>query len=140
MGKTLVLVALILLSSLAPSSGHFMHSHRLMIRTNTIRIYHAIRPLARSRTLARYARQHSRRMALKGRLFHSNLTRIGLHLNKWRVLGENVGVVAVGANILHSFMESSEHRANILNARYKKIGIGIYKYHGLLWVSQLFKG
>jgi uncharacterized protein YkwD len=37
-------------------------------------------------------------------------------------------------------MRSAPHRANILNARYRRIGIGVVKARGLVWVTAIFYG
>ncbi|SHO54043.1 CAP domain-containing protein [Anaerocolumna xylanovorans] len=65
------------------------------------------------------------------------------------VLSEyNVSVGAAGENIAYGFntpeevmdkwMGSTGHRANILNASYRHIGIGVYEVNGTVYCSQLF--
>ena len=38
------------------------------------------------------------------------------------------------------WMHSSGHRANILNTRYRRIGIGVVKARGAVWVTTIFYG
>jgi uncharacterized protein YkwD len=37
-------------------------------------------------------------------------------------------------------MHSPAHRSNILNARYRRIGIGVVKARGVVWVTTIFYG
>ena len=39
----------------------------------------------------------------------------------------------------HAFMASPEHRANILDSRYTRVGVGIYHdAQGAMWVTEMF--
>ncbi len=57
----------------------------------------------------------------------------------FRAAGENI---AYGQKtpqaVVDGWMNSSGHRANILNANYNKIGIGVYEKNGVLYWTQLF--
>jgi uncharacterized protein YkwD len=112
-------------------------------------------PLKRSRILAAYARAHSKRMAKRGDLFHSDLNvelpRSGSFLELPRsgsFLGENVGVTALGirdnttpAERLHdAFMASPGHRANILSPRFRRIGVGAASNRDAIWLTEVFFG
>ncbi len=76
------------------------------------------------------ARAHSRAMARSGSFTHGNwyyrLRRFGV---RGRVLGENIawGVGHLGSprQIMRAWMNSPGHRANILNRRFREVGIGI---------------
>lgn len=59
----------------------------------------------------------------------------------WRASGENI---AYGYNspedVMTGWMNSSGHRANILNANFDSIGIGVVSEHGVLYWTQVFTG
>ena len=69
------------------------------------------------------AQNWSEQMARNGRISHSNLTS-GLPAG-WQMAGENVGCGSSLASIERSFMNSSGHRANILNRSYTHAANGV---------------
>jgi len=59
----------------------------------------------------------------------------------WAYLGENLFYCSiVDVNRGHNrLMGSSGHRANILNARFERVGVGVYESaDGQFWVTQMF--
>ena len=102
--------------------------------------------------LVEVSRKHSREMAEKSYFDHISPTpgqRTALdrylsaanHNPKWALLGENLCYCSVvDVNRSHaSLMKSSTHRDNILNPRFERIGVGIYKDgKGEFWVTQMF--
>ncbi|MGN1069546.1 MAG: CAP domain-containing protein, partial [Candidatus Fimadaptatus sp.] len=53
--------------------------------------------------------------------------------------GENIAKgQSSAARVMAAWMSSSGHRANILNARYTRIGICAYEYGGVMYWVQLF--
>jgi uncharacterized protein YkwD len=72
-------------------------------------------------------------MARAQTLFHSSsLGRLG----RW---GENVGYTYRGVRSIHrAFMRSRDHRWNILNRSFRKVGIGVDRARGRLWVTEIF--
>jgi uncharacterized protein YkwD len=106
---------------------------------NARRAAHGLRPLRLDARLARAARTHSSDMVahryfahdsrngagFAARISHTGWTR---HRRSWMV-GENIawgqGAAATPAAIVSSWMHSAGHRANILNPRFRAIGIGI---------------
>lgn len=57
----------------------------------------------------------------------------------YRTAGENIAYGQRSPQeVVTAWMNSSGHRANILNANYNKIGIGVYKANGVIYWSQLF--
>lgn len=58
----------------------------------------------------------------------------------WSLVGENVGYGPDEKTIFLAFMASPEHRDNILEPRYRLIGIGRERdITGRLWLVQVFK-
>lgn len=108
-------------------------------RINHEHYLYSLRSMGVSSSLSNTARAHSYYMATSQSLFHtSDLTS---RVSGWRVVGENV---AVGYNLyeIHlAWMASPAHRANILEGRYRSIGIGIWRDSGgAYWVTTIFKG
>lgn len=92
--------------------------------------------LTLSTALSKQAHRHSARMADSGRLFHSCLT--CSRGTGARAQAENVGVGDSLQKIHVALMGSSSHRANILSKSHSKIGIGVVRRGGRVWVTQLF--
>jgi uncharacterized protein YkwD len=108
----------------------------LLVQINDLRRTHGLTPLRLSSKLSYAARQHSTEMAARGYFAHSSAD--GSHFDRriarfyplgryhfWSV-GENLlwsspDVDARGA--LQMWMNSPEHRANLLTARWREIGV-----------------
>jgi uncharacterized protein YkwD len=119
-------------------------SHRIVVRAtlcllNNARARHGLAKLSLSRKLGRAARGHSADMARRGYFSHNSLSgasfldrirRAGYlrRARRWHV-GENiawgVGRLATARAIVRSWMNSPGHRANILNRRFRHVGVGI---------------
>jgi uncharacterized protein YkwD len=83
------------------------------------------------------AQAWSRQLANDQRLYHSNLAD-GIGYN-WARLGENVGYGYSIEQVHDAFMNSSGHRANILDSRFNRIGLGVTRSgDGRYWVVQEF--
>jgi uncharacterized protein YkwD len=103
---------------------------------NQIRASHGLQPLRVSARLTASADQHSREMTAKGYFAHESADGSAFWKRVQRFYGSsNFGYWSVGENLLWSspdvdpkeaidlWMESPEHRANILTARWREIGI-----------------
>lgn len=98
------------------------------------------------------ARSHSREMAELSYFDHvsptpghrTSLDRYLLalgHRPQWAYLGENLFYCSiVDVNRGHTcLMQSRSHRDNILNPKFERIGVGVYKYpNGEFWVTEMF--
>lgn len=81
-------------------------------------------PLAWSPCLAAVAAQNAARMAAQGYISHTNGPNLDLACHLGLNAGENVGFTSAGSNDVQlnaMFMNSPEHRANILGA-YRAVG------------------
>jgi len=106
-------------------------------RINAERSQRGLRSLSWSEELAGVARRHAQRMANEDHLYHNPNLRN--EVDNWEVLGENVGY-GPGVDDLHqAFMNSSSHRANILDPVYTQVGVGTVWRDGTLWVTQVFR-
>jgi uncharacterized protein YkwD len=89
---------------------------RVIERTNSQRIRHGLRPLRVDRRLLFSARRHAAWMTNARSLTHTSAG-----------VAENI---AMGQNssseVINAWMNSSGHRANILNPGYTRIGVAAY--------------
>lgn len=110
-------------------------------------------PLELDPVLVKVAREHSRDMAQRGYFGHlSPAPEITTPLDRYAsalgrrpegVVGENVGrspQPVMGLVHLH-MMESPEHKANILDTEYVRVGVGIHAFDdGRIWLTEMFRG
>lgn len=90
--------------------------------------------------LSKLANRQSNRMASQNRLHHNPNLAYEARNIPWRILGENVGVGNTVESLHRAFMNSSGHRHNVLNGRYRRVGVGIVHAHGRTWITYLFAG
>lgn len=107
--------------------------------TNARRAAAGVAPLQMSPTTADIALEWSGSMARASSLSHrpdlaSQIT--NRVTTAWRAIAENVGVGYDVAGLDQAFFNSSGHRANLLNPRYRYVGIGTVRSgDGRLWVT-----
>lgn len=59
----------------------------------------------------------------------------------WRTTGENIAYgYSDPVSVMDGWMHSSGHRANILNASFDAVGIGVVSQNGVLYWTQIFTG
>jgi hypothetical protein len=97
-------------------------------------------PLSVQGDLLRIARSWSQTMATAGQLFHDpNLSKLAP--SRWLALGENVGTGPTCDSIAQAFMNSTEHRRNILDPAFTTVGVGVVdSTDGTVWVTEDFMG
>jgi uncharacterized protein YkwD len=83
---------------------------------------------------------HSKRMAERNQIFHTYNLYDAVRAYSPSTWGENVGKAAFLTRVRTLWMQSSGHRANILKARFRRIGIGVVKARGWVWVTTIFYG
>jgi uncharacterized protein YkwD len=130
-------VALLAGSLLAPPGAAAKSSKEatLLTKISHARAKHGLAPLRTKPKLMKYARHHSEAMAAQYALFHTpNFVVVCC----WSAIGENVAYNATVPGVHRAFMHSSGHRANILNPRMRRVGVGIVKRGGWLWVTEIF--
>jgi uncharacterized protein YkwD len=148
----LVATFLTAFTALAPSAAHaatLTPRARMYQATNNSRLNNGVYKAYIHYTMSKLARQHSIKMANTpngsgvGKLFHtSNPATYYLKGVNWSTWGENVGVTGgtIGG-IEQAFMKSPDHRANILNSRFRRVAVGTYRdANGYLWVTVFFYG
>ena len=118
-----------------PASAATTVELAFVTKINAERKLRGLRALPPRSYLTTKAHQHSAAMARRGRLYHSNLSNICC----FRAVAENVGVGYTVAGVHRALMGSSAHRANILDRRWRGVGVGVVKSGGRLWVTQIFR-
>lgn len=138
LGLTLALS--VALAAVAPTA-HAEWTPRLdMLRwMNSARNSRDLSRLDMTWKLRTLANKHSQEMAAEGQIFHSELDGT-LRYVSFTVAGENVGVGDSMWKLYEAFMKSSPHRANILEYRFRRVGVGVYAHDGFLWVTMIFVG
>lgn len=101
---------------------------------NRDRAAYGVRTLIRDTSIQSSVQAHAQNMARAGRLYHSTL-RTGTGVC---AMAENVGVAGSVTQVERLFMQSSPHRANILNGRYDRGAVGVARVNGRVWVVQRF--
>jgi cysteine-rich secretory family protein/putative peptidoglycan binding protein len=108
----------------------FLHS------INSARAAHGLHALHVRSDLTSVAQHQAQRMADRRTLFHNpNLTS---DIRHWLAIGENVGEGGRAKAIARAFLNSPEHRSNILG-HYSDVGVGTVIAHGKVWVVEDFR-
>jgi uncharacterized YkwD family protein/spore coat assembly protein SafA len=115
---------------------------------NVERSKNGLKPLTLNWEISRVARLKSQDMANKGYFSHQSptygspfdmLKNYGI---KYSYAGENIAKGQTSPqSVMTSWMNSAGHRANILNANYTQIGVGVAKDSSgsLIWTQQFIK-
>jgi hypothetical protein len=89
--------------------------------------------------LNKVALKHTREMIARSRLYHTPETAFRRRVTNLSMLGENVGVGDSAEQLHKAFMSSSAHRANAMNTKFNRIGVGALRSNGRLWVTIIFE-
>jgi uncharacterized protein YkwD len=125
-------VAIVLVVSGCISSGQTQVQNEL----NTDRKAHGLASLPTHSQLNAKAQAWAEKLARDGKLSHSDLSS-GVP-SCWRSLGENVGYGASAAAVEDAYMNSSGHRANILQSKWKYVGVGWAQAGNRVYTVQVF--
>jgi uncharacterized protein YkwD len=131
---TLLLITLIT----APADAVTRPEHKMLRLVNGDRRAHGLPLLRLSSAISRMARRHSRQMAGQHRFFDSPCLACILRIQGWSWIGENVGYAPTVRRMNRWFMHSPPHRANILSRHFTRVGIGILRSGGSVWVTEIF--
>ena len=102
----------------------------LLAAINTVRAAHGLRPLLADAALGRAARAHSLDELRRGYFDHGPWAARVLGVGaRGPYLGENLawgrGAVASPASVVRMWLQSPEHRANLLHPRFTRVGIAM---------------
>lgn len=118
----------------AATTSKEAHLHSLV---NDARAAFGVPPLGLKEWLSRRARHHSRLMAERRGLFHSDLGK-ALSPHHYEAAAENVGFGSSLEGLVAEFVASVAHSNNLLDPRWDKTGIGVVRRGGRMWVTQIF--
>jgi len=122
----------------------------LLTAMNEARQANGLRPLQADWRLERAARAHSSKMLRTGTFYHgafsARIRRVGVRSPR---VGENLawgqGSLGAARSIVSMWLASPEHRANLLHAGYRIVGVGALRgcfagHHHTLMVTTDFAG
>jgi uncharacterized protein YkwD len=109
---------------------------RLAALVNLARDRHALPRLRLRATLSAYAHHHSRQMATANLLFHTTDFDV---ICCWRWIAENIGFAPDVLTVHRAFMDSDDHRANVLDPTMRGLGIGVVSDGLRIWATEIFR-
>jgi uncharacterized YkwD family protein len=128
-----------------PAPGEFNAMQQEMLSyINQARAEAGVKPLTLDKKLCDGAYLKSKDMAVNNYFSHTSptygspfamMSSLGI---SYRTAGENIAMNSSVKGAHDAFMNSSGHRANILNASYGKVGLGFYQEGRYLYVTQWF--
>lgn len=120
-----------------PAAAAGPNTADILAAVNAARAQAGLAPYTLSSQLSSVALGWSQQMAAKNALSHNpSLTS---QVSNWSYLGENVGVGPTWSAIETAFMNSPEHRSNILDHDFTQIGIGVVVSGDRVWITQDFR-
>lgn len=103
---------------------------------NQDRLSNGLSELEVDEELSELARRHSETMVISQELHHNEA--LSSQVDGWMAIGENVGRGPSAESIQRAFMNSTEHRDNILRPRWNIAGVGVVEVNEVFWVTQVF--
>lgn len=138
---TAVAGALVGGSGLAASAGTGSQepgmAAQFVARINSERAGSGRAGLAVSSALTGAAERWAATMARQNTLAHN--PDLAGEVSGWHYLGENVGVGYSVSSLESAFWNSAEHRSNILDPHYTRVGVAVVDVGGKLWVAEEFE-
>lgn len=115
------------------------YERQARVVTNNARQTHHLTQLRKKPCVQRYAIRQARKMARQERIFHQDLGVVMRRCNLDAV-GENVAYgYDTGRGVVRAWMRSEGHRHNILNPRYRLIGMAARRGdNGNMYAAQVF--
>ena len=118
---------------------------QILLWTNVARRQHGLAPLRAGGCVDRFAERWTVNMAARNSFRHQALRPILKRCHR-HAAAENIALGGSGslsaAQVVQLWMHSAGHRANILNPRYTRLGVGTWRSAstGRLYVTQDFAG
>jgi hypothetical protein len=123
------------LAALSPAAQASTTSS-LFALTNASRASAGMAAYAYSAELSAVAQSRAQSMAAHQLLTHAGLASA---VGNWSYLGENVGYGPSASALEVAFMNSPDHRANILDHDFTQVGVGAVTVGATVWVSVIFR-
>lgn len=132
---------MITISAGVASAANATDEARFVSLINHERTSRGLHSLVVRSDLVAVARRKSDQMAAKGTIWHDSSTWDSV--SGWQAYGENVGMgpsdVSDPVGNLHTaFMNSPEHRQNILYKTFNQVGIGVTIKDNTMYVTEIF--
>ena len=138
LGTIVLTLAIALLGSLVVVPSAQADSGSTMVASvNASRRAAGLAPYAVRADLTSVALGQAQRMAAANRLYHN--PNLATDVKNYAWAGENVGYGPDLVTLHQAFMNSPEHRANILSTRFTEVGIAVVAKDGVLWVAEVFR-
>ena len=137
----LVLVVAVLIAGMpSPADADNVTARRTTLQLlNQTRRNHGLPVFRLNANVSHFAWKHSKKMAELNRCIHTtNLYSVSGRTG--RPVGRERWSRRHTQTVRTLWMGSGGHRASILNPRFRRIGIGVVKARGLLWVTTIFYG
>jgi uncharacterized protein YkwD len=121
----------------AQTTGRYEDQARAV--TNHKRVDHDLRRLQKGPCVQRFAERQARRMARRERLYHQDLDVVMRRCNL-STAGENVAYgYPTGRRVVRAWMRSDGHRRNILDRRFRLLGMAAARDDdGTVYAAQVF--
>jgi uncharacterized protein YkwD len=132
----LSLTATVLVGPAPASADTSSREARMVAEINATRVAHGLTPLRPVDGMMAYAGRHARAMADHGYLYHTSNFAV---ICCWSRVTENIGYGGSVPGMHRSFLQSPPHRANLLDAAMRQVGIGIVESGGNLWITEVFR-
>jgi len=120
-----------------PANAVSSDAYAYLARINHERHVHGLRALTMRTDLNSIAQRWSNHMAAANLLSHN--PRLATQVTNWQIVGENVGEGPDIPSLDSAFWHSPGHRANILTAGYRDVGIATTRANGILWITIDFR-
>jgi uncharacterized protein YkwD len=109
------------------------YDHQLLRHSNRARTTHQVRRFAMNQKLHTIALAWAEHLAKTQHLKHNPrlASEVTKQCPRWTAIGENIGI-AYSRNprrLFRAYMNSPDHRANILDKRYTQVGIATVEVH-----------
>lgn len=129
----------------APSTGDSSYAYQVVDLVNQERAKYGLSALSVDTTLMNAAQKRAIETVTSFSHTRPNGSAFSTVLSEYnysyRTAGENIAYgQRTPEEVVNAWMNSSGHRANILNSSYTKIGVGCYKSGSTYYWSQLFAG
>lgn len=108
-------------------------------RINSERTIEGVGKLSLDPELSKVALKHTWEMVRRDDLYHTPSDSLRRRVTNWTILGENVGVGGSVSSLHTAFMNSPDHRDNVLYNTFQHLGIGVVKKAGRMWVTVIFE-
>lgn len=132
-----LLITSLLVPTGAASADPASDEHAFVASINRLRADKGLTPLKVDAELTSIARRWAGRMADANAISH-NAGFSGQVTSNWRKLGENVGRGPNVADLMQAFIDSPTHYANLVDAEFAHVGVGVVERNGELWTAHQF--